>query len=48
MLTHMTDDVVLKTPLVAEPFRGKAALRPVVEALLAILHTHLHPSSSGL
>jgi hypothetical protein len=37
MLTHMTDDVVLKTPLVAEPFRGKAALRPVVEALLAVV-----------
>jgi hypothetical protein len=37
MLTHMTDDVVLKTPLVAEPFRGKAALRPVVGALLAVV-----------
>ena len=37
MLTHMTDDVVLKTPLVAEPFRGKAALRPVVEALLRVV-----------
>jgi len=37
MLTHMTDDVVLKTPLVAEPFRGKAALRPVVEALLGVV-----------
>jgi hypothetical protein len=37
MLTHMTDDVVLKTPLVAEPFRGKAALRPVVEALLGVI-----------
>ena len=37
MLTHVTDDVVLKTPLVAEPFRGKAALRPVVEALLAVV-----------
>ena len=23
MLTHMTDDVALKTPLVAEPFRGR-------------------------
>ena len=37
MLTHMTDDVVLKTPLVAEPFRGKTAVRPVVEALLAVV-----------
>jgi hypothetical protein len=37
MLTHMADDVVLKTPLVAEPFRGKAAIRPVVEALLRVV-----------
>ena len=37
MLTHMADDVVLKTPLVAEPFREKAAVRPVVEALLAVV-----------
>ena len=37
MLTHMADDIVLKTPLVAEPFQGKAALRPVVEALLAVV-----------
>src|SRR5580698_9725559 len=34
MLTHMADDIVLKTPLAAEPFNGKAAIRPVVEALL--------------
>lgn len=25
MLTHMADDVILKTLLVAEPFKGKAA-----------------------
>lgn len=37
MLTHMTDDVILKTPLVAEPFEGKAAIRPVVEALLNVV-----------
>ncbi len=37
MLTHMTDDIVLKTPLVAEPLRGKAALRPVVAALLRVV-----------
>ncbi len=37
MLSHMADDVVLKTPLAAEPFTGKAALRPVVEALLGIV-----------
>ena len=37
MLTHMADDVTLKTPLLAEPFQGKAALRPVVEALLGMV-----------
>jgi SnoaL-like protein len=37
MLTHMTDDIVLTTPLVAEPFKGKAAVRPVVTALLAVV-----------
>jgi hypothetical protein len=37
MLSHMTDDIVLKTPLAAESFRGKAALRPVVQALLAVV-----------
>ena len=37
MLTHMADDIVLKTPLAAAPFRGKAAIRPVVEALLDVV-----------
>jgi hypothetical protein len=37
MLTHMADDIILKTPLVAEPFKGKAAIRPVVEALLRVV-----------
>lgn len=37
MLTHMADDIILKTPLAAEPFHGKAAIRPVVEALLAVV-----------
>jgi hypothetical protein len=37
MLTHMAEDVVLKTPLAADPFVGKAALRPVVEALLGVV-----------
>jgi hypothetical protein len=37
MLPNMADDVILKTPLVAEPFKGKAAIRPVVEALLAVV-----------
>ncbi|MBV9747830.1 MAG: nuclear transport factor 2 family protein [Acetobacteraceae bacterium] len=37
MLTHMADDIILKTPLAAEPFQGKAALKPVVEALLAVV-----------
>jgi ketosteroid isomerase-like protein len=37
MLTHMTDDIILKTPLVAEPYKGKAAIRPVVTALLSVV-----------
>jgi limonene-1,2-epoxide hydrolase len=37
MLSHMTEDIVLETPLVAEPVRGKAAIRTVVGALLAIV-----------
>ncbi len=37
MLTHMAEDVILKTPLVAEPFKGKAAIRPVVKALLEVV-----------
>jgi ketosteroid isomerase-like protein len=37
MLTHMADDMVLRTPLHAEPFRGKAAIRPVVEGLLRVV-----------
>lgn len=39
MLTHMADDIILKTPLAAEPFEGKAAIRPVVEALLGVVDT---------
>ncbi|MBV9678108.1 MAG: nuclear transport factor 2 family protein, partial [Acidobacteriaceae bacterium] len=37
MLTHMAEDISLRTPLVAEPFQGKSAIRPVVEALLSIV-----------
>jgi hypothetical protein len=37
MLTHMVDDAVLRTPLVAESFTGKAAIRPVVEALFRVV-----------
>jgi hypothetical protein len=39
MLAHMSDDIVLKTPLAAEPLRGKQALTPVVAALLGIVDT---------
>ena len=39
MLTHMADDVVLKTPLDVDPFRGKAAVRPVAQALLRVVDT---------
>jgi hypothetical protein len=37
MLEHMSDDVVLRTPLAAEPLRGKQALTPVVSALLGLV-----------
>ena len=37
MLTHMADDMILKTPLVDEPFKGKTAIRPVVQALLGVV-----------
>jgi ketosteroid isomerase-like protein len=37
MLGHMADDVVLNTPLMAEPVRGKEAIRGVVGALLAVV-----------
>jgi hypothetical protein len=39
MLTHMADDVVLNTPLAAEPVKGKAAVRQVVTALLGVVDT---------
>ena len=39
MLSHMADDIILKTPLMAEPFEGKAAISPVVEALLGVVDT---------
>ena len=34
MLGHMAEDVVLRTPLAAEPVSGKAAIRQVVGPLL--------------
>ncbi|SFM54649.1 nuclear transport factor 2 family protein [Methylobacterium pseudosasicola] len=37
MLAQMADDIVLNTPLAAEPVHGKAAVRPVVDALLAVI-----------
>jgi hypothetical protein len=37
MLSHMTDDIVLKTPLAAAPFKGNDAIRPVVTALLSVV-----------
>src|SRR5947209_10424628 len=39
LLTHMADDVILRTPLVNEPFKGKTVIRPVVEALLGVVDT---------
>jgi limonene-1,2-epoxide hydrolase len=37
MLGHMAGDVVLNTPLTAEPVRGKEAIREVVGPLLAVV-----------
>lgn len=37
MLPHMAEDMILQTPLVAEPFKGKAAIRPVVVALMGVV-----------
>jgi hypothetical protein len=39
MLSHMAGDVVLNTPLMAEPVRGKDAIREVVGPLLALVDT---------
>jgi SnoaL-like domain len=39
MLTHMADDVVLRTPLAGDPFRGKEAIRSVVGALFTVVDT---------
>ena len=39
MLPNMSESVTLKTPLVAQPFQGKAAIRPVVEALFKVVDT---------
>ena len=39
MLSHMASDVVLNTPLMAEPVRGKDAIREVVGPLLALVDT---------
>jgi len=37
MLSHMAENIVLKTPLAAGALRGKDALRPVVAALLRVV-----------
>ena len=37
MLGHMAGDVVLNTPLMAEPVLGKEAIREVVGPLLAVV-----------
>ena len=39
MLAHMSETVVLNTPLLAEPVRGKPAIRQVVGALLGAVDT---------
>jgi AraC-like DNA-binding protein len=37
MLTHMGDDIIFKTSLVAKPFKDKVAIRPVVVAFLGVV-----------
>ena len=37
MLSHMADDVILNTPLIAEPIKGKMAIRQIVEPLLQVI-----------
>jgi len=37
MLNHMAADVVLNTPLIAEPAQGKTAIREIVGPLLALV-----------
>ena len=37
MLLHMSEAVVLRAPLVPESIQGKAAIRPVVSALLGVV-----------
>jgi hypothetical protein len=37
MLSHMASDIVLNTPLMAEPVRGKKAIREVVGPLLEVV-----------
>ena len=37
MLSHMAEDVVLNTPLIAEPVKGKAAIREIVGPLLDVV-----------
>ena len=39
ILSHMAGDVVLNTPLVAEPIRGKEAIREIVRPLLELVDT---------
>jgi hypothetical protein len=39
MRSHMAGDVVLNTPLMAEPVRGKDGIREVVGPLLALVDT---------
>lgn len=39
MLAHMTDDITLQTPLLGGALHGKSEIRPVVQALLAVVDT---------
>ncbi len=37
MLTHMSEDITLRTPLLGGALRGKSEIRPVVQALLGVV-----------
>ena len=45
MLLHMSEAVVLRAPLVPESIQGKAAIRPVVSALLGVVDRLASPPS---
>ncbi|MCQ8241506.1 nuclear transport factor 2 family protein [Rhizosaccharibacter radicis] len=39
MLSHMAENIVLRTPLLPEPVKGKTAIREVVSGLLRVVES---------